>query len=526
MHGQTSAAAQEAAAGNDTADVVVIGGGHNGLVCAAYLAEAGLEVLVVEGRDAVGGNTITEELTFPGWRHDSCSSAHVVLQSNPLIRDDELGLLSRYGLSYVHTDPAVVIPLGGDDSVVVHRDLEATAAELARWSSDDAAALGRMMKDWDAGLNRAHARWSAGLAPVDDDSAAAYEHLRHRSAWDVIAETFAHPVSRRVLSWLAFATIQPPRRPGTGALPAAITSGRLRYGWATPVGGSGALPVALVAHLEDHGGRVVVSAPVTGVPVEGGRAVGVTTADGRRYGARRAVVSSAHLAALPGLLGEQASDDVHRAAKCWRPGLALFAVHLDLRADVRYRTQDGPIASVAGGLGSPEGLRRQIDAARTGETALDDPWLLLVSSTVVDPGRAPGGLLKLLTIAPSAPSGAETWDDAAAEAYAGRLVEIAGAAVEGLSDADILAVLPESPTGLARRNAHNIGGSCHGGEFLLGDGEVVPGWQSYRTQVPGLYLTGSTAHPGGSVSGRPGRNAARTVLEDLGIDPRPLMPAT
>jgi phytoene dehydrogenase-like protein len=525
MRRQATGAARGAPVGDDTAEVVVVGGGHNGLVCAAYLAEAGLEVLVVEGRDVVGGNTTTEELTLPGWRHDSCSSAHVVLQSNPLIRDDELGLLSRYGLSYVYSDPAVVMPLGWGDSVVVHRDLDATAAELGRWSSDDAAALTRMMSDWDGGLNRAHARWSAGLPPAEDHWAAAYEKLRRRTAWEVIAETFTHPVSRRVLSWLAFATIQPPRRPGTGALPAAITSGRLRYGWATPVGGSAALPAALVAHIEDHGGRVVVSAPVTAVSVEGDRAVGVTTADGRGYAARRAVVSSAHLAALPDLLGEQASDDLHRAAKCWRPGLALFAVHLALRADVRYPTRDGLITSAAGGLGSPEGLRRQIDACLTGETNLDDPWLLLVSSTVVDPDRAPGGVLKLLTVAPSRPPGAETWDDRATEAYANRLVDIAAAAVDGVSDADILAVLPESPTGLARRNQHNVGGSCHGGEFLC-DGEVVPGWRSYRTEIPGLYLTGSTAHPGGSVSGRPGRNAARVVLEDLGMDPRQLMPAT
>jgi len=73
-------------------DVIVVGGGHNALVCAAYLAEAGLSVTVLEGRDVIGGNTVTEELTLPGHLHDSCSSAHVLLQSNPVIRDDELGL--------------------------------------------------------------------------------------------------------------------------------------------------------------------------------------------------------------------------------------------------------------------------------------------------------------------------------------------------------------------------------------------------------------------------------------------------
>ena len=89
----------------DEVDVVVIGAGHNGLICAAYLAQAGLEVCVLEAQDVVGGNTVTEELTLPGFLHDSCSSAHVLIQSNPLIRDDELGLLSTYGLRYLSHRP-------------------------------------------------------------------------------------------------------------------------------------------------------------------------------------------------------------------------------------------------------------------------------------------------------------------------------------------------------------------------------------------------------------------------------------
>ena len=116
----------------NSADVVVIGAGHNSLIGAAYLAAAGLEVVVLEEQPHVGGNTVTEELTLPGFRHDSCSSAHVLIQTNPVIRDDELGLLSRYGLRYVHTDPAVVLPLADGDALVMSRDRAETAADLAR----------------------------------------------------------------------------------------------------------------------------------------------------------------------------------------------------------------------------------------------------------------------------------------------------------------------------------------------------------------------------------------------------------
>ncbi|MQA04179.1 MAG: NAD(P)-binding protein [Streptosporangiales bacterium] len=505
------------------AEIVVIGGGHNALTCAAYLAEAGLQVLVVEAGAQLGGDTITEELTFPGWRHDSCSSAHVVVQSNPLIRDDELGLLARYGLQYIHTDPAVVMPLD-EEAVVMHRDVDATADELARWSTADAAALRTMMADWRDCLAGQHARWSAGLPPTGD-AGRRYEELRRRSAWDVVHDTFSHPVSRALMTWLAFATIQPPQRPGTGALPAAITGGRLQYGWATPVGGSSALPDALARHLADHDGTVVTSAQVARILIHAGRAVGVETTDGRRFTASVGVVSSAHLAHLPELLPTPVPAPLQQAAATWRPGLALFAVHVALRTDIRYRTADGATTAVAGALGTPAGLRRQVDGCYAGHAETDDPWLLLVSATAVDPARAPGGVLKLLTAAPSRLSDDRPWDDDATEAYAERLLTVARKRVIGLQSSDVLAVVPESPASLARRNPHNVGGSCHGGEFDLGDDGIVPGWPTHRTPIPGLYLTGATTHPGGSVSGRPGRNAARCVLEDLGIEPATVMPA-
>jgi phytoene dehydrogenase-like protein len=498
-------------------DVVVVGGGHNALVCAAYLAEAGLSVTVLEGRDVIGGNTVTEELTLPGWHHDSCSTAHVVLQSNPLIRDDELGLVARYGLKYIVTDPAVVFPLADGDLLTVHSDLTATADEFARYSATDADALVSMIKAWNAGQRIAHAHLSAGLPLPDTPWSHSYEELRRRSAWDVVASTFRHPVVRQVMAWMAFATIQPPERPGTGALPAAIMAGRLAYGWATPVGGSGALPNALAAHIADHGGTVETSAWVRSVLVEDGRCVGVRTDDGREYRAGRAVVAGSHLRELRGML-ETFSSVADDAARCWRPGIPLFAVHFALRADIRYRSAGGPVTSAAGGLGGPEGLLRQVAGLPSGRLETEDPWLLMMSSTAVDPARAPGGTFKFLTVAPMLHNGSP-WSDADAMAYAQVLLGIARRHVDGIDDADILAIRPESPTSLAAHNLSNIGGSCHGGEFALDDGTVIPGWPDYRTDLPGLYLTGSTSHPGGSVSGRPGRNTARTLLADLGMAP-------
>ena len=506
---------------NNESDVLVVGAGHNALSCAAYLAEAGLSVTVLEGRDVIGGNTITEELTLPGWRHDSCSSAHVVIQSNPMISNDELGLIKKYGLCYLVTDPAVVLPITGDDALIIHPDIERTAVNFERFSVHDADALREMMREWDAGLRVAHAHFQAGLPLPESEWTSRYNELRARSAWDVVMDTFEHPEIRRAVMWMAFATIQPPERPGTGAIPAAIIAGRLKFGWTTPIGGSGALPDALAAHVRDHGGDVVTSAWVKRFLVEDGRCVGVMTSDGRTFRGTKAVVTASHIQTLPSSIGV-ASPALSDAAAKWRPGLSVFAVHFACSTHVTYRSAQGPITAVAGGLGSPDGLRRQVAAALEGRGDADDPWLLMVDSTAVDPGRAPGAVFKFLTIAPELRDG-QSWTEEQTDDYACGLLDFARQYVEGLDDENILAMRPESPTTISAHNLANISGSCHGGEFLLDDGSVIPGWPDYRTDVEGLYLTGSTSHPGGSVSGRPGRNSARVVMEDLGIDSSTVM---
>jgi phytoene dehydrogenase-like protein len=510
----------------NSADVVVIGAGHNSLIAAAYLAAAGLEVVVLEEQAQVGGNTVTEELTLPGFRHDSCSSAHVLIQTNPVIRDDELGL-SEHGLRYVHTDPAAVLPLADGDAIVMSRDRAATAAELARFDAAYGDAYLRLLADWDGGLAGAHVRWNAGrLDPASSDADVAYEAMRTRSAHEVIAERFGSEQARDLLTWLSFATIIDPRRAGTGILPFSITAGRSSFGWATPMGGSGALPDALVASIESNGGRVHVARPVERVRVEHGRAVGVVTADGEFWAARRAVLSSAHITQLAGMLdGAEAPEELRAAAGTWRPWLTLFAVHLATDANLAYETRTGPVPAVAGGIGSAAGLYAQLDAFARGETYADDPWVLIVCSTVVDPDRAPSGqgVGKLLTFAPR-DLAAGSWETER-ERFAAQIVERTAERVPGLRPEHVLAVRGEAPVDLEARNRHNVGGSCHGGEFQLPSGEVLVGWPSHRLPVDGLYLTGATAHPGGSVSGRAGRNAARVLLTDLGIEPATVMGA-
>ena len=131
-------------------DVVVAGAGHNSLITAAYLTRAGFRCQVLDARPVPGGGVASEELLLPGYRLDSCSTGHTLIQTNPLLVDDELGLISDHGLEYIAPDPVghVVFPDG--ESLTMWLDVERTCEEIARFSSADVAAYRRLLAEYDA----------------------------------------------------------------------------------------------------------------------------------------------------------------------------------------------------------------------------------------------------------------------------------------------------------------------------------------------------------------------------------------
>src|ERR671932_2702544 len=131
-------------------DVVVAGGGHNALVAAAYLTKAGFECCVLDARPVLGGDTATEALTLPGFLHDTCSTAHNLIQSSPTLRRNELHL-DQYGLEYIYPDPVVHLPFPDGTWLTQWRDLDRTCEEFATFSRSDASALRRTMEHYDAG---------------------------------------------------------------------------------------------------------------------------------------------------------------------------------------------------------------------------------------------------------------------------------------------------------------------------------------------------------------------------------------
>jgi len=206
----------------------------------------------------------------------------------------------------------------------------------------------------------------------------------------------------------------------------------------------------------------------------------------------------------------------------WRPGISMFVSHYATAAPPEYAAGDGLITAVASGTPhSADHMLRLGADFRAGRIATEEPVLLVLCPTVADPSRAPEGMhtLKVVGFQPyELRGGPEQWDELRDGVSRANLSELRRHA-PNLTDEVILASAVKSPLDLERMNEHNWHGSCHGGDAgpaQSGELRPVPGWASHRMPIRGLYQTGATTHPGGSVSGAPGRNAAMVMLADLG----------
>ncbi len=506
------------------------GAGHNSLIATAYLAKAGFRCLVLEARAVIGGDTATEELTLPGFRHDSCSTAHNLIQASPALANNELRL-GEYGLRYLHPDPVVHVPFPDGSWITQWRDIERTVAELARFSTRDAEAFRRLLAEYDEvkHLFGQYRYTPAGWGPSLEELLSSHRHatrwLRRQamSAWDIIRATFEDWHVRAFMLWMAFLTLQPPERPGTGWLAYSLPYGRQQHSWVMPEGGSGALPEALRRLIVAHRGEVRTSKRVVELLLHNGRCAGLKTSDGDEYRAGRAVLSTVHIKDLVQMAPAAAwGEEFLYGVETWQPGVSMFVTHYATLEPPRFPVDAGTLTAVAAGIPtSVQRLLRLGPEFASGQVAVDDPVLLVVCPTVADPSRAPGErhTLKVIGFQPyDLPEGPQHWDAIKATVSQRNLASLRQYA-PNLTTANILETEIRSPLDLERFNAHNWHGSCHGGDMgpaQSGTLRPVPGWAQHRLPIPGLYQTGATTHPGGSVSAGPGRNAAIVILRDLG----------
>jgi phytoene dehydrogenase-like protein len=510
------AAVKSAQPPSDHFDYVIAGAGHNGLVCAAYLAKAGYRVLVLEGDSVIGGGCKTTEPLLPGFKEDLCSSAHGAILSNPLIRDHELDL-ARYGYELLYPEVVLHYPfLDGASFTVFRNDVERTAATIAQVSKKDAQTFRRM------------AATRASLSSMAPETAATTRdgiYLRRLGEMTgfMAAQTVWESPQMRAAA-LSGGRFFGPLGSDYGTGKQAFSMLDHLKGRPIPKGGSGMLSVALGRLIEAHDGVILTRKPIVQLIIEGGACKGVECADGTQYRASKGVISSIHVKHLIDMAPRELfGDAVLDGVNLMQPELAMFQFHFAFTQEPEYAlASGGTIASCEASLmEDPASIFTLTADDARGELSIADYPLQVCHPSVFDKTRVPAGqgLLKIEGCMPySLKDGPQHWDaikDQVADAVLTRYMRYTA----NLTKDKVLARFLLSPLDIERMNPSMWRGSAH--HFDNRGGNFAP----CRMGIPGLYQTGACTAPGGSISGLPGRNTAQAVLQDQGRDIKEISPA-
>lgn len=512
-------------------DVIVVGAGHNGLIVASYLAKAGVKVCVLEEQPEVGGGTKTKEMTIPGFKHDCCSSGHYMIFANPLMRNDELGLMSKYGLEYARSDKLTGEVFEDGTTLKFYLDIDKTCESIATISERDA----EVYREFEATAGQAVDMIAMGMfgPPASagtshammDQSDEGRELLRAQaiSAWDIAEEWFENDKLKISLSRFAAEAMNNPFDKGTGFGFFIILPFMHRFGGWMPVGGSGALAEALARCLEAQGGTIKLNSAVKAFKLSGDEVKGVVLAGGEEILADKAVVANINAKQIfPDMLSgiempPKFNRNIHKLHQSRYSG---FIQHIALN--------DKPIFKAGGDLGDflfvefghmdVEHYRNALYRMDLGY--LDNEFSNFCMPTSIDPSRAPDGKAVVHNYALVPPILREGHWDEVAQATADTQLEIARRYCTNLTDDNILGRSHVTPLDVQRRNSAMPNGDiCHFGMYnwQIGGNRPLPGWSQYRMPVKKLYMSGSSTHPGGGVTGG-GRAAVQAIMEDMDID--------
>ncbi|MEV4269413.1 phytoene desaturase family protein [Micromonospora aurantiaca (nom. illeg.)] len=503
-----------------TADAVVIGAGHNGLVAANLLVDAGWDVEVLEATEAPGGAVRSAYVTAPGYLSDLYSSFYPLGYASPVL--DGLGL-ERHGLSWTHAPDVLAHLLPDGRAAVVNRDLDATAASLEAFAPGDGERWRHAYADWCQvsepmlqTITTPFPPVRGGLGLLRQLRVGGALRLARRLVLPVRklgAELFEGEGGTVLLAGCALHTDLSPEEAGSGVYGWLLAMLGQQVGWPVPVGGAQKITDALVARLAERGGRITYGARVERVLTARGRAMGVRTAGGTDWRARRAVLADVPAPALfLDLVGAAALPPrmVEDLAHFKWDGSTL-KVDWALSAPVPWKNRDLAGAGTVHLGADLDGLTTYAAELARGELPRD-PFLLVGQMSVADPSHSPPGTESLwsYTHLPFR----RNWRAEEVAGHVERMEEVLETAAPGFR-ASIVGRHVAGPADLEAAEPSLVGGALGGGtaaayqQLFL---RPIPGLGRADTPVDRLYLASASAHPGGGVHGAPGANAARAAL--------------
>lgn len=523
-----------------TYDAIIIGAGHNGLVNACYLQRAGLDVLVVEKNDWVGGAATSRELT-PGWLYSNCSYVCSLFRPE-IMRDLEL---PRFGLQVIPYEGGAVFTQDGD-FLASYRDHDAHRREFARWSPRDAEAYERYARDvtrqcrFIQPLLMRTAPDPTSLKPRDlgellylgrkFGGLSAAEMAQTLRFWtmsisDFLDEYFETPVIKANLALSGIiGTALGPMSPGTAYVLLHHYMGEVDGSvgaWGYARGGMGAVTKALADSFLASGGTIRTGAEVDHVTVRGGKATGLVLANGEEIKGKL-VVSNADVKRTFLKLVEEKElpDPFLRRVRNFKIRGSSGKVNIALDSMPEFPALPADSPCLRGDMhftDTVERMERGYDDWKAGRWSAD-PFLDMVIPTTLDPTMAPAGkhfMSCFVQYAPPKIDGRD-WTDADRDAFAETVISQIADYSPGFRDRIVHMEVRtpreiEAEVGLTEGNIFQ--GELTFDQLLFN--RPVPGYAQYRSPVGGLYMCGSSTHPGGGVMGAPGRNAAAEILRDL-----------
>lgn len=519
-------------------DVIVIGGGHNGLTCAAYLARAGRKVLLVERRSVLGGAAVTEEV-FPGFKFSVCSYVVSLLRPE-IIRDLDL---ARHGMELLPLD-GTFTPMCDGDYLWRVNDHSKSRREIARHSRLDAEAYdeyGKAMIE----MGR-FAKPILGLTPPDPLSleprgllelfslGKRFRNMRTHdrinqlqlltmSAVDFLDQWFETDVLKATMSASGIiGTFLGVRSPGTAYVLLHHYMGEIDgafRAWGLSRGGTGAVSEAIASAAREHGAEIRTDAPVMKILISGGRASGVVLSNGDELRAD-VVVSSVdpHHTFEKFLDPRELPSDFVAGVRRYKYRGSSGKVNFALDALPDFSCLPGPGAHLRGAISispSVDYMEEAYDAAKYGSFS-QRPYIDIVIPSLTDASLAPPGKHVMSCFVQYAPYHLKgrSWDeqrDAFGETVVNTVSEFAPNFRDIILHKQVVTPLDlEREWGLTEGNIFQGELTLEQLFFL----RPVPGWAQYTTPISRLYMCGSATHPGGGIMGAPGRNAAMKVLKD------------
>jgi phytoene dehydrogenase-like protein len=523
-------------------DVVIVGAGHNGLTCAAYLGMAGLKVKVVERRPVVGGAAVTEEF-YPGFRNSI--AAYTVSLLNPKVIADLR--LHEHGLRIVERRAQNFLP--APDGRYILSGEGRTQAEIAKLSLRDAARYQAFDREIDIAVDvlrelvlKAPPNLAHGFAGLGEliKAGALGRKLRHladsdlrtlyslftRSAGEHLDSVFENDLVKALYGFDAVVGFYgSPYTPGTGYVLLHHAFGEVngkRRVWGHAVGGMGAISDAMAKAAASHGAEIETDAPVRELLVENGRAGGVVLADGRVIRAKAVAVNANLKLFYTSMVPDGALDpEFLRRIQDFRCGSGTFRMNLALSELPSFTALPGHALAdhhTAGIVIGPSlgYMDRAYDDARQHGWS-QEPIVELVIPSTLDDTLAPKGAhvatLFCQHVAPELPDG-RSWDDHR-DAVADLMIATVDKYAPGFK-ASVIGRQALTPLDL-ERTFGLVGGDISHGSMSLDQlfwARPMLGYADYRGPLPGLYHCGAGTHPGGGVTGAPGHNAAHAILAD------------